>query len=100
MEEKKLTSLVFGNVVIESTLMGAFVRIYSPDMRSYSMNKDRNITLKAPLDDLRGEIPPGHLDALCELIFHDVEEELDTHYPGGVARARQELREWLGNSEH
>ena len=59
MEEKKLTSLVFGNVVMESALMGAFVRIYSRDMRSYSMNTDRNITLKAPLDDYGAKSHPG-----------------------------------------
>lgn len=95
MEEKKLTSLIFGNVVIESSLMGGSLRVYSPDMRSYSELTHHGITLKAPLDELRGDVPPENLDELCERIFRDVESELEKHYPGGVARARRELRDWL-----
>lgn len=78
MEEKKLTSLIFGNVVIESSFMGGSLRVYSPDMRSYSELTHHGITLKSPLDEL------------CEHIFRDVESELEKHYPGGVARARRE----------
>ncbi|WP_075723676.1 hypothetical protein [Corynebacterium stationis] len=56
MEERKLSSLFFGNVVLESGLMGTPVRIYSEDMRSYSFRPDSQTTLSVPLDELKGPL--------------------------------------------
>lgn len=45
MEERKLKSLFFGNVVLESHILGTSPRVYSPDMRSYSFRPSRDVTL-------------------------------------------------------
>ena len=91
MEEKNLSSLVFGNVVLESQVLGTTPRIYAADMRSY-------VTLSAPLNDLRGQLQPDHAEAIAKKIFDSVAEELNENYPGGCERAEEELKAWLMQS--
>ena len=57
MKERTLTTLIFGNVVIESNLRGAELRIYSEDWRAYQLRTDLGVTFRAPLDDIRGTVP-------------------------------------------
>ena len=57
MKERTLTTLIFGNVVIESNLRGAELRIYSEDWRAYQLRTDLGMTFRAPLDEIRGNVP-------------------------------------------
>ena len=43
MEKRTLTTLIFGNVVIESNLRGAELRIYSEDWRAYQLRTGRSV---------------------------------------------------------
>ena len=86
-EEKNLSSLVFGNVVLESQFLGTTPRIYAADMRSYSLRTSPYVTLSAPLNDLRGQLQPDHAEAIAKKIFDSVAEELNENYPGGCGRA-------------
>ena len=98
MEEKNLSSLVFGNVVLESQFLGTTPRIYAADMRSYSLRPSPYATLSAPLNDLRGQLQPDHAEAIAKKIFNSVAEELNENYPGGCERAEEELKAWLMQS--
>lgn len=98
MEEKKLSSLVFGNVVLESQLLGTPPRIYASDMRSYYSHPSLYANLAAPLNELRGELQPDHAEALAKEVFSSVAEELDENYPVGCQRAEEELKAWLMQS--
>ncbi|GAB6951878.1 hypothetical protein JCM12107_08590 [Corynebacterium simulans] len=51
MEEKRLSSLFFGNVVLESQVLGTFPKIYADDMHSYWMRPSRDGMLSVPLDE-------------------------------------------------
>lgn len=95
MEEKKLTSLIFGNVVIESQLLGAQVRIYGENMRSYYFRPSPYIDIVSPLDELRGKVDADRARLIAERIFDSVENELNQTYPGGVEKAQNELANWL-----
>ena len=98
MEEKNLSSLVFGNVVLESQFLGTTPRIYAADMRSYSLRPSPYVTLSAPLNDLRGQLQPDHAEALAKKIFDSVADELNENYPGGCKHAEEELKAWLMQS--
>ena len=91
MEERTLTTLIFGNVVIQSTLRGAELRIYSEDWRAYQLRTDLGVTFRAPLDDIRGTVPQRDVAELAERFFELAAAELEAHYPGGVERAQKEL---------
>ena len=95
MEERKLTSLFFGNVVLESHILGTAIRVYAPDMRSYSERLKPDISLSVPLDEVRGKLESDHAEALSKKILGYVAEELDRSYPGGCSRAEEELQAWL-----
>lgn len=95
MIEKNLPALIFGNVVLESNLLGCSVRIYADDKRSYSMRSNPNIELKVPLDELRKNISPEVREDIARKIFRGVEAQLENSYPGGVDRAVKELYDWL-----
>ena len=95
MQERTLTTLIFGNVVIESNLRGAELRIYSEDWRGYQRRTDCGMTFRAPLDDIRGTVPERDLAALTEKFFEPAAAELEAHYPGGVEQAQKELAQWL-----
>lgn len=99
MEERKLSSLIFGNVALESGLMGTPVRIYSEDMRSYSFRSDSQATLSVPLDELKGQLTHDHAEKLARKVFDSVSEELDANYPGGYKRAAEELTDWLMHND-
>ena len=99
MEERKLSSLIFGKVVLESGLMGTPVRIYSEDMRSYSFRSDSQATLSVPLDELKGQLTHDHAEKLARKVFDSVSEELDANYPGGYKRAAEELTDWLMHND-
>lgn len=98
MEEKKLSSLFFGNVVLESHILGTEIRIYAPDMRSYSVRPSPYITLSVPLNELKGKLNLDHADALAKKVFDSVAEELNENYPGGRAHAEKELKNWIMQS--
>ena len=95
MDERTLTTLIFGNVVIESNLRGAELRVYSEDWRGYQRRTDCGMTFRAPLEDIRGTVPERDLAALTEKFLEPAAAELEAHYPGGVARAQKELAQWL-----
>ena len=99
MEERKLSSLIFGKVVLESGLMGTPVRIYSEDMRSYSFRSDSQATLSVPIDELKGQLTRDHAEKLARKVFDSVSEELDANYPGGYKRAAEELTDWLMHND-
>ena len=99
MQERTLTTLIFGNVVIESNLRGAELRIYSEDWRGYQRRTDCGMTFRAPLDDIRGTVPERDLVALTEKFFEPAAAEFEAHYPGGVERAQKELAEWLSATD-
>jgi hypothetical protein len=84
MEERKLTSLIFGNVVIESQLMGAQVRVYGEGRRSYYLRPSPYLSIAVPLDDLREEISAEEATSLSEKIFSSVADEIEHTYPGGL----------------
>ena len=98
MEERTLTTLIFGNVVIESNLRGAELRIYSEDWRGYQLRTDCGVTFRAPLDDVRGNVPERGLATLSEFL-EPAAAELEAHYPGGVERAQKELAQWLSATD-
>ena len=56
MESKKLTSLVFGNVVLESHMTKTTIVVYSEDMRSWYFRPSPYTELKVPLDELQGQL--------------------------------------------
>ena len=83
MKERTLSTLIFGNVVIESNLRGAELRIYSEDWRAYQLRTDLGVTFRAPLDDIRGTVPQRDVAELAERFFELAAAELEAHYPGG-----------------
>ena len=95
MEERRLTTLFFGNVVLESQISGTFPKMYAADMRSYWMRPSRDGAIAVPLDDLRGKITADRAKALSEKIFESVALELEKNYAGGKSQAVQELTAWL-----
>ncbi|CAB0487808.1 hypothetical protein FRC0316_00036 [Corynebacterium diphtheriae] len=95
MKEKKLSSLVFGNVILESQILGTTIRIYADDMRSYSFRPSPYASLSVPLNELKGQLQPDHAEALAKKVFDSVAEELNKNYPGGCERAEKELKAWL-----
>ena len=97
MKEKRLSSLFFGNVVLESHILGTEIRVYAPDMRSYSVCSPYS-TLSAPLNELQGKLKTDHADALAKKVFDSVAEELNENYPGGRKRAEEELKNWIMRS--
>ena len=94
-EERRLTTLIFGNVVLESQLTGTSLRIYAPDQRSYYMRTTPEAGLLLPLDELRHTITSDHARKLAEVVFKSVAEELEESYAGGVERAQAEFSAWL-----
>ena len=99
MKERTLSTLIFGNVVIESNLRGAELRIYSEDWRAYQLRTDLGVTFRAPLDDIRGTVPQRDVAELAERFFELAAAELEAHYPGGVERAQKELAQWLSATD-
>lgn len=95
MIERTLTTLIFGNVVLESSLTGCSLRVYSEDMRSFSMSSRPSVELKAPLDEIRKNISDEERETLAVAIFAKVESELDKSYPGGMQAASEDLARWL-----
>ena len=95
MESKKLTSLVFGNVVLESHMTKTTIVVYSEDMRSWYFRPSPYTELKVPLDELQGQLSRARAELISERIFDDVKLELEEGYPGGVDRAQKELCAWL-----
>ena len=83
MKERTLSTLIFGNVVIESNLRGAELRIYSEDWRAYQLRTDLGVTFRAPLDDIRGTVPQRDVAELAERFFELAAAELEARYPGG-----------------
>ncbi|QPK80410.1 hypothetical protein G7Y31_10310 [Corynebacterium lizhenjunii] len=98
MEEKKLSSLFFGNVVLESHIMGTDIRVFGPNMCGYSMRPTPDITLSAPLNELKGTLSQDHAEALAKDVFKYVAEEVNENYPGGRERAEKELTDWFMQS--
>lgn len=95
MESKKLTSLVFGNVVLESHMTKTTISVYSEDMRSWYFRPSPYTELKVPLDELQGQLSRERAELISERIFDSVKLELEESYPGGVDRAQKELCAWL-----
>ena len=84
MEAKSLTSLVFGNVVLESHMTKTVIIVYAEDMRSWYFRPSPYTELKVPLDELRGQLSRERADLISERIFDSVTLELEESYPGGV----------------
>ena len=97
MEAKSLTSLVFGNVVLESHMNKTVITLYAEDMRSWYFRPSPYTELKVPLDELRGQLSRERADLISERIFDSVTLELEESYPGGVERAQKQLCAWLMN---
>lgn len=95
MESKTLTSLVFGNVVLESHMTKTIIVVYSQDMRSWYFRPSPYTELKVPLDELRGKLSRERAELISERIFDSVKLELEENYPGGVDRAQEQLCDWL-----
>ncbi|MDK8763399.1 hypothetical protein QP922_06135 [Corynebacterium sp. MSK218] len=95
MESKTLTSLVFGNVVLESQMTKTIIVVYADDMRSWYFRPSPYTELKVPLDELRGQLSRERAELISERIFNDVKFELAESYPGGVDRAQRQLCGWL-----
>lgn len=95
MESKKLTSLVFGNIVLESHMTKTTIAVYSEDMRSWYFRPSPYTELKVPLDELQGQLSRERAELISERIFDSVKLELEESYPGGVDRAQKELCAWL-----
>ena len=96
MIEKKLTTtLIFGNVVLESTLTACYVRVYSDDKRSFSMSTNPPVELKVPLDELKKNASREQKEAIATHIFDESRHLLDADYPGGADAAAEEFFEWL-----
>ncbi|MGX4760765.1 hypothetical protein ACWJIK_01395 [Corynebacterium minutissimum] len=99
MESKTLTSLVFGNVVLESQMTKTIIVVYADDMRSWYFRPSPYTELKVPLDELRGQLSRERAELISERIFNDVKVELEESYPGGVDRAQRQLCGWLLREE-
>ncbi|AJI78354.1 hypothetical protein [Corynebacterium singulare] len=99
MESKTLTSLVFGNVVLESQMTKTIIVVYADDMRSWYFRPSPYTELKVPLDELRGQLSRERAELISERIFNDVKIELEESYPGGVDRAQRQLCGWLLREE-
>ena len=99
MESKKLTSLVFGNVVLESHMTKTTIVVYSEDMRSWYFRPSPYTELKVPLDELQGQLSRERAELISERIFDSVKLELEESYPGGVDRAQKELCAWLRRAD-
>ena len=95
MESKTLTSLVFGNVVLESHMTKTIIVVYADDMRSWYFRPSPYTELKVPLDELRGKLSRERAELISERIFDSVKLELEENYPGGVDRAQEQLCDWL-----
>ena len=95
MESKLLTSLVFGNVVLESHMTKTVIAVYAEDMRSWYFRPSPYTELKVPLDELRGALSRERAELISERIFDNVKLELEESDPGGVDRAQKELCGWL-----
>ncbi|OFN34485.1 hypothetical protein [Corynebacterium sp. HMSC072A04] len=95
MESKTLTSLVFGNVVLESQMTKTIIVVYADDMRSWYFRPSPYTELKVPLDELQGKLSRERAELISERIFDNVKLELEESYPGGVDRAQKELCGWL-----
>lgn len=95
MEGKRLSSLFFSNVVLESQVSGTFSKIYADDMHSYWMRPSNDAMLSVPLDDLRGNTSPDRAERLSNKIFESVSAELNANYPGGKSQAAKELTAWF-----
>lgn len=95
MESKTLTSLVFGNVVLESQMTKTIIVVYADDMRSWYFRPSPYTELKVPLDELRGKLSRERAELISERIFDSVKLELEENYPGGVDRAQEQLCDWL-----
>lgn len=99
MESKTLTSLVFGNVVLESQMTKTIIVVYADDMRSWYFRPSPYTELKVPLDELRGKLSRERAELISERIFDSVKLELEESYPGGVDRAQRQLCGWLLREE-
>ena len=99
MESKTLTSLVFGNVVLESQMTKTIIVVYADDMRSWYFRPSPYTELKVPLDELRGQLSRQRAELIAERIFDGVKVELEESYPGGVVRAQEQLCDWLLHEE-
>ena len=95
MESRKLTSLVFGNVVLESHMTKTTIVVYSEDMRSWYFRPSPYTELKVPLDELQGQLSRARAELISERIFDSVKLALEESYPGGVDRAQKEPCAWL-----
>lgn len=95
METRTLTSLVFGNVVLESEIQGSRLRLCDDAGRTYCMWPKREIVTKAPLDEIRGTFTEERAHKVAEFILEAVAPDLDAGYPGGFATASDELAQWL-----
>lgn len=99
MIERNLPALIFGNVVIESSILGGELRVYGEDWRSYSTGGDPAVQLKYPLDDMRSKMDAKTAQQFSEYLLQNVEDQLEATYPGGIERAKQELCGWLLRDE-
>ncbi|MEJ6018609.1 hypothetical protein [Corynebacterium sp. H113] len=99
MIEKTFTTLIFGNVVLESHLTGCSIRIYSEDLRSYSMQCSPTVELKVPLDEARHIVPESDREALARSIFESVSPYVESSYPGGIEAATTALCRWLAEED-
>ncbi|WP_313547761.1 hypothetical protein [Corynebacterium sp.] len=99
MIERNLPALIFGNVVIESSILGGELRVYGEDWRSYSTVEGRAVQLKYPLDDMRSKMDEKTAQHFSEHLLQYVEDEVEARYPGGIERAKQELCGWLLRDE-
>lgn len=93
--EKKLTTLIFGNVVLESALTACYVRVYADDKRSFSMSTTPPIELKVPLDELKKNASREEKEAIATHLFDKTRHFLDADYPGGADAAAKEFFNWL-----
>ncbi|AHI20650.1 hypothetical protein [Corynebacterium casei] len=99
MIERKLPALIFGNVVIESSLLGGELRVYGEDWCSYSTGGGRAVQLKYPLDEMRSKVDAETAQQFSEQLLQHVEDGLEATYTGGVERAKWELCRWLLRDE-
>lgn len=95
MIEKKLTTLIFGNLVLESTLTACHVRVYADDRRSFSMSTNPPVELNVPLDELKENASREQKEAIATHLFDETRHFLDADYPGGADAAAKELFDWL-----
>ncbi|GAB3948584.1 hypothetical protein [Corynebacterium tapiri] len=95
MIEKQLTTLIFGNLVLESTLTACYVRVYADDKRSFSMSTNPPVEIKVPLDELKKNASREQKEAIASHVFDEARQFLDTDYPGGADAAAKELLDWL-----